>query len=338
PGIDFGFLTAPGWWQLAPAAVMIALIGYVESVSVARALAFRRHEKINPDRELVALGLTNIGAATVGAMPVAGGFARSVVNLDAGARTQAAAIVTAMWVAASAWYFTGLLRDLPKAVLAAIIVVAVFQLIDFSSLRRNWAYARGDGLAQGATIAGVLLFGIEEGLIAGVILGAAAFLYKSSRPHIAVVGRVMGTEHFRNVHRYAVETWPGVLLMRIDETLYFGNTPRVEAQLMNLVVEAPEVRDVVLILSGVAHIDASSLEMLESFLHALAEKQIRLHLAEVKGPVMDQLASTRLLQALGRDRIYLSAHAAVCAVTNLRNAPVTGIIRQKNPGARPGFE
>lgn len=313
PGLDFSFLTAPGWLALLPAAGMIALIGYVESISVARALAFRRREKIDPDRELLALGLTNVVGACAGAMPVAGGFARSMVNFEAGARTQSAAIVTAIWVALGALFFTGLLRDLPKAVLAAIIVVAVFQLIDFGSLRRSWAYDRGDGVAQAATILGVLVLGVEEGLIVGAALGAALFLYTTSRPHIAVVGRVPGTEHYRNIHRHLVETWPQLLLARVDENLYFANTPRVEHQLMDLVVERDGLRDVVLILSGVGHIDTSSLEMLESFEQSLQEKGIRLHIAEVKGPVMDRLAGTRFVQQLGDARIHLSTEGAVRA-------------------------
>lgn len=309
--VDFAFLSEPSWLLLAPSALMIALIAYVESISVARTLAFRRHEKIDPDRELLALGISNLAGACVGAMPVAGGFSRSMVNFDAGARTQAAAVVTATWVALGALFFTTLLRDLPKAVLAAIIVVAVFQLIDFRSLRRTWAYDRGDGITQVATIAGVLLFNIELGLILGVVLGTAVFLYKTSRPHIAKIGRIIGTEHFRNIDRHDVETWPEILLLRIDENLYFGNTPRVETQLMNMVIERDNLRAVVLILSGVAHIDSSSLEMLESFQRSLADKAIALHLAEIKGPLMDRLSRTPFLQALGPGRVHLSTNAAV---------------------------
>lgn len=313
PGFDFRFLQEPGWLALLPAALMIALISYVESISVAKALAFRRREKIDPDRELLALGLTNVAGACVGAMPVAGGFARSTVNFEAGARTQAAAIVTATWVALGAFLFTGLLSNLPKAVLAAIIVVAVFQLIDFSSLRRSWSYDRGDGVAQASTIAGVLLIGVEGGLLVGVALGAALFLYRTSRPHIAVVGRVAGTEHYRNIYRHVVETWPHLLLMRVDEHLYFANCPRIETELMNLVVEHHGLQHVVLILSGVGYVDTSGLEMLETFEESLREKGIRLHLAEVKGPVMDRLDGTLFHRQL-EGRIHLSTEAAVTAL------------------------
>lgn len=311
PGIDLAFLKQPGWLALLPAAGMIALIGYVESISVARSLAFKRHERIDPDRELMALGTSNVAGALVGAMPVAGGFARSMVNFDAGARTQAAAIVTAAWVALAAMFFTGLLAELPKAVLAAIIIVAVFQLINFASLKRSWTYDLGDGIAQMATIIGVLLLGIEGGLLVGALLGVGFFMYRTSRPHIAVVGRIKGSEHFRNIDRHQVETWPELLLMRVDENIYFANSPRVEDNLMHQVVCREGLHHVILILSGVAYIDASGLEMLEAFERSLADKGITLHLAEVKGPVMDRLAGTGLVHNLGAERIHLSADAAV---------------------------
>jgi len=311
PRLQLDFLRAPGWWELLPSAALIALIGYVESISVAKALAFRRREKIDPDQELRALGLANMAAACAGAMPVAGGFARSMVNFDAGARTQVAAIVTAVWVALATLAFTGLLAELPKAVLAAIIVVAVWQLVDFANLRHTWRYDRGDGAAQAATLAGVLAFGIELGLTIGVALALLLFLYRTSRPHIAVVGRIAGTEHFRNIHRHLVETWPHLLLVRIDENLYFANTPRVESELQSLVVDREQLTDVVLILSGVAYIDASALEMLDNFASGLTAAGVRLHLAEVKGPVLDRLRGSDLIAGLGAERIHISTQQAV---------------------------
>lgn len=318
PELRLDFLAQPGWLALLPSAALIALIAYVESISVAKALAFRRRERIDPDQELRALGVTNIAAACAGAMPVAGGFARSMVNFDAGARTQVAAIITACWVALAALLFTGLLTDLPKAVLAAIIVVAVWQLVDFAGLRHTWRYDRGDGAAQGATLIGVLVFGIELGLLIGVGLALVLFLYRTSRPHIAVVGRIAGTEHFRNIHRHVVETWPGLLLVRVDENLYFANVPKVESELQNLVVDREGLHDLVLIFSGVAYIDASALEMLENFELGLATAGIRLHLAEVKGPVLDRLRNSELLTRLGAERMHLSTEQAVTALAATR--------------------
>lgn len=314
PALSLEFLLSPGWLSLLPSAALIAVVGYVESISVAKALAFRRREKIDPDQELRALGATNLAAACAGAMPVAGGFARSMVNFEAGARTQLAGVITAAWVALAAFLFSGLLRDLPKPVLAAIIVVAVWQLIDFKALRHTWRYDRGDGAAQAATLIGVLALGIEHGLMAGVGLALLLFLYRTSRPHIAVVGRIAGTEHFRNIHRHVVETWPGLLLVRVDENFYFANTPRLESDLHALVVEHEDLKDLVLIFSGVAYVDSSALEMLESLATELSETGARLHLAEVKGPVLDRLRGTRLYDLIGAKRIHLSTERAVASI------------------------
>lgn len=315
PGFSLTAWGADRWWALAPSAMLIALVGYVESVSVARTLAMRRRESVDADRELIGLGGANIAASLFGAMPAAGGFSRSMVNFDAGARTQLAALVTAGWVLLITLFFGGLLASLPYAVLSAIIVVAVWQLIDFAALRHTWRFDRGDGFAQALTIAGVLVVGIEAGLMLGVVTALAIFLYRTSRPHIAVIGRLPGTEHFRNVHRYIVETWPELLMVRIDESLYFASSPRIQAELEKLVSgHDPQLSDVVLVLSGVNAVDASGVEMLEIFHNELERLDIRLHLAEVKGPVQDHLNHSDLPAALGPKRIHLSAQAAVEAV------------------------
>ena len=316
PAPSLAFLAVTGWQSLLGSALLIALIGYVESLSVARLLALRRRQRIDPDRELLALGVTNAGSALFGGMPVAGGFARSLVNFEAGARTQLAAIVTAGWVALAAFAFSGALAPLPKVVLAAIVVVAVTQLVDLRGILSTWRYDRGDGLAQLATVIGVLVLGIEPGLLLGIALALAVYLRRTSDPHIAVVGRVPGTEHFRNILRHQVITWPGLLLVRVDENLYFANVPQVESRLLGLVADHPDARHLVLVLSGVAAIDASGLELLESLTHSLDSAGMTLHLAEVKGPVMDKLQGTVFLQALGEGRIHLSTEQAVQALTD----------------------
>lgn len=310
PVPSLNFMKAQGWTELLPAAGMIAVIAYVESISVAKVLAFRRRQKIDPDQEFRALGLANVAAACAGTMPVAGGFSRSMVNFDAGARTQLAAIFTAILVGLAAFLFTNLLENLPKAVLSAIIVVAVWQLIDIQGLKHTWSYDKGDGIAQGVTLVGVLALGIEQGLMLGVGLALVLFLYRTSRPHIAVVGRVKGSEHYRNIYRHKVETWPQLLLVRIDENIYFANTPRVETELHNLVLDST-ITDVVLIFSGVAYVDTSGLEMLETIEQELSSTGLRLHLAEVKGPVLDRLYGTKFYERLGEERVYLSTEKAV---------------------------
>lgn len=316
PVPSLGFFNAEGWAALLPSAVLIALVGYVESVSVAKVLAARRRQKINANQELTALGFSNIAAAIAGAMPVAGGFSRSVVNFEAGARTQLAAIVTAFLVAIVALFFTGWFYFLPDAILAGIIVVAVTQLIDIAGARAIWRYDRADGAALITTAIAVLILGIESGLVIGIVLSLALYLWRTSQPHMAVLGQVPGTGHFRNVNRHIVDTLPRALIVRVDENLYFANAGAVEDYLMRHINARPEINAVVLLMSAVSYIDASALEMLEHLEQDLRASGITMHLAEVKGPVMDRLRRTSFGQELAADRIHLSAKSAWDALTN----------------------
>ncbi len=308
PSLDF--LQASGWLELAPSAALIALVGYVESISVAKVLAARRKQKVDPNQELTALAVSNLAAAAVGSMPVAGGFSRSVVNFEAGAQTQLAGIVTALLVALVALFFTGWFQHLPHAVLAAIIVVAVAQLIDTDTARHIFAYDRGDGLTLLATLFGVLAFGIDVGLIMGIALALALFLRRTSEPHMAVVGRVPGTEHFRNIERHQVDCLDQILMLRIDENLYFANISTVENFIEAQLNLRPETRYVLLVMSAVNFIDSSAEEQLELLEESLRAREIELHLSEVKGPVMDRLSKTRLGSELSL-RIHLSSHLAM---------------------------
>lgn len=302
------------WLDLAGPAAAIALVSFVESLSIARVLAARRRQKVNADRELLGLGLANAGAALTGASPVCGGFSRSVVNFEAGARTQVAGVVTAMMIGLTALFLTPLFHDLPVSVLAAIVVVSVTSLFDLHTLRLCWRYNRADALALAATFAAVLTEGMEAGIVVGVLLSAALFLWRTSRPHTAVVGRVGSTEHFRNVARHAVTTYPGLLAIRIDESLYYANAQALEDLLLNAVADREEVRDVVLICSAVNFIDTSALETLENLVDELRDGGVTLHLAEVKGPVMDGLEKVSLLERMAPGQVFLSTHDAVLAL------------------------
>lgn len=298
-------------------AVLISIIGFVESISVAETLAARRRQRIAPNRELIALGAANIGTAFSGGYPVTGGFARSVVNADAGARTQAAGAMTAAALALSALLLTPLVHDLPRATLAATIIVAVLSLVDLSILRKTWRYARSDFVAVAATIVLTLLLGVETGVASGVVLSILLHLYKTSRPHVAEVGLMPGTEHFRNIDRHEVATQPHILSLRIDESLYFVNARFLEEMILHRLDRRPEVTDVVLICSAVNAIDFSALETMEEVNRQLTERGVRLHLSEIKGPVMDRLARTRLLRELS-GKVYLSQHQAWTDLTHGR--------------------
>lgn len=294
--------------MLLPAA-LISVIGFVESVSVGRTLAARRRQRIDPDQELLGLGAANIGAAFTGGMPVTGGFARSVVNFDAGAETPAAGAFTAVGLAAAAVALTPLLYFLPQATLAATIIVAVLGLVDLSVLRRTWAYARRDFAAVAATILATLLFGVEAGVSAGVALSVLLHLLNTARPHVAEVGLVPGTQHFRNIRRHKVDRHPALLTLRMDESLYFANARVLEGMILNRVAADPALREVVLMCSAVNAVDFSALETLESLNRDLGAQGIRLHLSEVKGPVMDRLKPTPFLRDL-TGRVFLSQYDA----------------------------
>lgn len=304
----------PGLWlQLAGPALFLGIIGFVESVSVAKTLAARRRQRIRPDQELVGLGAANVAAAFTGGYPVTGGFARSVVNFDAGAETPAAGAFTAIGIGVVALTLTPWLYHLPNAVLAATIIVAVLGLVDLGAVRRVWTYSKRDGAAMLLTIATTLVAGVEIGVVAGVGLSILLFLHKASRPHVAVVGLVPGTQHFRNVLRHRVLTAPHLLSIRIDESLTFTNAGWLEEAVTERVQAQPEVRHVVLMCSAVNEIDHSALESLEALNHTLKEAGVTLHLSEVKGPVMDRLKRSHFLDAL-TGRVFLAQYDALAAL------------------------
>jgi sulfate permease, SulP family len=301
------------WRQLAVPALLLSVIGFVESVSVAQTLAAKKRQRINPDQELIGLGAANLVASFTGGYPVTGGFARSVVNFDAGADTPAAGAFTAVGIAIAALFLTPYLASLPIATLAATIIVAVLSLVDFKTPRAIWAYSKPDFAAMAVTVLVTLLAGVEPGVIAGVSLSLALFIWRASRPHAAIVGRVPQTEHFRNVKRHKVLTDPHVLTIRIDESLTYLNARWLEEFVLEQVAEHPRMRHLILMCSAVNAIDASALESIEAINHRLADGGVKLHLSEVKGPVMDALEKSRFASDL-TGSIWLSQHEAFAAL------------------------
>jgi SulP family sulfate permease len=295
-------------------ALLISVIGFVESMSVAQTLAARKRQRIDPDQELIGLGAANVGAALTGGYPVTGGFARSVVNFDAGAETAAAGIFTAIGLALAAALLTPLIYFLPIATLAATIIVAVLSLVDVAILKRSWIYSKADFIAVAATIVTTLAAGVELGVSAGVALSILLHLYKTSRPHVAEVGLVPGTQHFRNIHRHRVLTDRSLLTLRIDESLYFANARFLEDYISARVATEGPLRHVVLLCSAINDIDFSALESLEAINRRLKEMGVSLHLSEVKGPVMDRLQRSHFLDGL-TGRVFLSQFDAVMSLT-----------------------
>jgi SulP family sulfate permease len=298
-------VSALHWQDLLKQACLIGFMSFLIAMSGAQALALKRAEKLHTDRELVGLGLANVGSALCGGFPVTGSLSRSAVNFAAGARTQLAGIITAALLAGALVLPTGWLAPLPLPVLAATIIVAVLGMLDWSTLRTAWRYDRADALALLATAGGVLLLGVEAGVVLGLLLSLGTMIWRESRPHIAVLGRIPHTEHFRNVDRYTGETCPGLLLLRIDAGLFFGNIEAVSRRIEEELAAHAGARDVVLVLSAVNAIDSSALFGLLELNRVLARRHVRLHLAEVKGPVLDRLRASVLLRELS-GRLFLS--------------------------------
>jgi SulP family sulfate permease len=306
------------WQRLAIPALLLSIIGFVESVSVAQTLAAKKRQRIVPDQELIGLGAANVAAAFSGGYPVTGGFARSVVNFDAGAETPAAGAFTAIGILLAALFLTPLLASLPIATLAGTIIVAVLSLVDFKTPRAIWHYSKADFAAMAATIAVTLLIGVEPGVMAGVGLSLALFLWRASRPHAAIVGRVPETEHFRNVKRHKVFTDPRILTIRIDESLTYLNARWLEEFVLEEIAAHPKLKHLILMASAVNAIDASALESIEAINHRMADAGVCLHLSEVKGPVMDALERAHFLHEL-TGRVWLSQNEAFEAVLEIAN-------------------
>lgn len=304
PHLSFDFFDLEKWKILASPASFIALIAYVESVAIAKVVANLRNEKINPNQELIALGFSNFAAAVSGGMPVAGGFSRTMVNFSAGARTQIAMVIAAIILSIAVVFFTVWFSNIPKTALAVIILVAVIPLVKFKSILHTWQYDKGDGIAELTTLISVLILGIEEGITLGIILTFASYLRKASHPHIAVVGRLPNTKHYRNIKRHKVETWEHLLLMRIDENITFANINFVEEFIETQLRNAPNVKHIVLIFTSVSDIDMTAIEALEQLNESLKNIGITLNFAEVKGFLLDKLEKSDLFTHLNGERFF----------------------------------
>jgi len=312
PEISFAFINNYDQWKaLLPSAAFIAIIAYIESVAIAKVTANLRNQKINPNQELIALGAANIATAFSGGMSVAGGFSRTMVNFSAGARTQMSMLIAVILLGIAVVFFTEQFTYIPKAALAAVILIAISPLIKLREIIKTWNYDKGDGVAELITLLGVLVLGIQEGIALGVIITVLSFLRRTSRPHIAVVGRIKDTDHFRNIDRHQVETWGNLLLIRIDENISFANVSYIIDFIDEKILEHADLEHLVLIFSSVSYIDTTALEALENQVISLKNKKILLNLAEVKGPVMDKLKQTDFLDLLGSGEVFFQTIDAV---------------------------
>lgn len=308
-------LTSTQWQSLIHSAALISIIGFISSLSAAQTFAAKQRQRINPNGEAIALGVANISASVSSAFPVSASLSRSAVSFNAGAKTPAASGLTAISILLSCLFLTPYLFYLPKVTLAAMILLAVVSLFDASAIKRTFIYSQKDFSALIITFTLTLIQGLEWGLIAGIAVSIVLHLYRSSFPHVAILGQVPGTEHFRNVERHDVITHENVISMRIDSSLYFANARFLTDKINELVAQSPKAKHFILTCSAINDIDASAVESLLMINHYLKEARITFHLSEVKGPIMDKLKRTEFISQL-TGNIYLSQHQAWADLTH----------------------
>lgn len=303
------------WKSLASSALLISIIGFVSSLSAAQAFAAKQRQRINPNQEALSLGVANISSGLSGAFPVAASLSRSAVSFNAGAKTPATSVFTAIGMAVSCLFLTPYLYYLPVVTLAALILLAVLSLFDIGAMKRTWAFNRQDFSALLITMILTLLNGVEWGLVSGVMLSIGLHLYRSSHPHVAVLGRVPATEHFRNIDRHDVITDPQIVSFRVDASLYFANARFLEDRVNELVASHPKAKHLILMCSAINDIDASALESLYEINQYLKDAGMQLHLSEVKGPILDRIKRSNFLDEM-TGQLYLSHYLAWQDLTN----------------------
>ena len=313
PDISVPMIGMQGWMDLAIVAMVVGLVAFVDSMTIAQTLAAKARERTDANRELMALGMSNITAGFSGAYPVNGSLSRSIVNFTAGAKTPAAGLITAGLMTLAALFLTPVLRALPLSTLAALIIVACLSLLDFKGMWRTWVYSRADGITAIATFLAVLLLGVQWGVLAGVVLAMALHIRTTLTPHIVEVGRFPGTEHYRDASRFIVETDEEVKTLRIDESLYYANARYLEDEVAKVVSEAPSLTDLVLMCPAVNRIDASALESLFEINRRLQSANVRLHLSELHSHVRDRLYRSNFLDKL-TGQVFMSQHLAMEAL------------------------
>lgn len=323
PTPELPLLSAEVVRQLAPAALTIAVISYMESISTAKAFAARSRQRVLPNQELLAVGAANLAAGLFRGFSVAGGFSRGAVNFRAGARTQLSGVVAALVLAVAVAFLTPAFFYLPKAVLAAVIVVAVASLVDLRGARHILRVQRADGLALAVTFLATLLLGVAEGLAVGVVLSLGLFVARTARPHVVEVGRVQGTSRYRNVERWSTSIDPRVAVLRMDSPLYFANAAFLHDRVQTLVASRPAVEHLLLVASAIGDIDASGAQLLTELDEELSAAGVMLHLITVRGPVRDVLANSGLWSRLADSgRVHPTVEAAVRAAVGPSSSPL----------------
>ncbi len=313
PNFSIPALSLPAYEALIIPALIIAVVAFVDSMTIAQTLAARSRSRVDANKELLGLGLSNFFAGMTAGYPVNGSLSRSAVNFSAGAQTPIAGVLAAIFMAVTALLLTPYLSELPLATLAALIVVACFSMMEFDNIWRTWVYSRTDGLTALATFSSVLLLGVQWGVLVGVVLAMALHIRATLKPHMARVGRFPGTEHYRDADRFNVETDPEVVTLRIDESLYYANARYLEDKVARILIEHTEMTDLILMCPAVNKIDASALSSLHEINKRLMSANVKLHISELHSHVRERLHRSNFIEALS-GQIFLSQHEAIEAL------------------------
>ncbi|MEY4133807.1 MAG: SulP family inorganic anion transporter [Saprospiraceae bacterium] len=310
-------ISAGEWQALLPLALTISLVGFMESIAVAKAIQSRRRNyQVDADQELLAIGAANIAAGVFRGFPVTGGFSRTAVNDQAGAQTGMASVLSAGVIIMTLLFLTPLFYHLPNTILASVVMVAVFGLIDFKEPKHLWHSNRADFFMLLSTFVATLTLGIEKGIGLGVVLSLAMVIYRSTRPHVAALGQAPGTTIYRNLKRFdhLIER-PHLLVYRFDADLYFANANFFKESLEEMVqAKGPALKAVVISTESINNVDSSASQMIEDLVRDYRRRGLDIAFSNVKGPIRDALAKSGLMTVIGHDRIFLTIQEAVDAL------------------------
>ena len=302
--------------SLIPIALTISLVSFMESIAVAKAIqAKHKNYKVSANQELIALGLANIGGSFFQSYTVTGGFSRTAVNDQSGAKTGLASIISAVLIVLTLLFLTPLFYYLPSAILASVIMVAVFGLIDYKEAIHLWKTNRGDFAMLIVTFLATLGLGIEQGIGVGVILSLAMVIFRTTRPHYAILGKVPGTTFYRNVERFeGLETQDDLLILRFDAQLYFANTNFFQDVLLDEIVKRKEkLKAVLIVAESINYVDSSAMHMLKDLVEDCNANGVTVLFSGIKGPVRDAMRKAHLTEKVGEDCFFMSIQEAVDA-------------------------
>ena len=313
PSFEVPGMNMSDFSSLIPIILVISLVSYMESIAVAKAIANKRGYKVDANQELIALGGANIGGAFFQSFPVTGGFSRTAVNDQAGAKTTVASIITAILIGFTVLFLTPLFYYLPNAVLAAIIMVAVAGLFDFKEMKHLWKTDKKDLAMLLVTFVSTLLLGIEEGIAVGVVLSLVLVIYSTTRPHSAVLGRLGDTKNYRNIDRYTeAQVDKDILIYRYDSSLYFANVEHFQETLADQIERAgDELELIILDASAINTIDSTGIHAMKEMIANVREKDIRFFIAGAIGPVRDKLKKSGVQEIMGSENFFFDVDDAV---------------------------